>query len=124
MLPTSKSMDYATDDILRTFVFYIKGCTTEATYNPEIGALCSYIVVQAVQEAICALNMKINTSYLWTDSSIVLTWIQGPPTRWKTYVGNRVAIIQEERDSATWRHVPSQSNPADLISRVVKLQLF
>jgi hypothetical protein len=33
-------------------------------------------------------------------------------------VGNRVALIQEETASATCRHVPTQSNPADLISRV------
>jgi len=37
--------------------------------------------------------------------------------KWKTFVGNRVATIQDETSSATWRHVPSQSNPADLISR-------
>jgi len=59
-------------------------------------------------------------SYSLTDSSIVLTWIQGPPNRWKTFVGNRVATIQEETASATWRHVPSQSNPADFISRAVE----
>ena len=53
----------------------------------------------------------------WTDSSIVLTWIQGPSTRWKTFVGNRVAFIQEETSSASWQHTPSQDNPADLISR-------
>jgi len=35
-------------------------------------------------------------------------------------VDNRVATIQEESASATWRHVPSQSNPADLISRGVE----
>jgi hypothetical protein len=35
-------------------------------------------------------------------------------------VGNRVATIQEETASATWRHVPSQSNPANLISRGVE----
>jgi hypothetical protein len=48
------------------------------------------------------------------NSSILLTWIHGPPNEWKTFVGNRVAIIQEE----TILHhgdVPSQSNPADLI---------
>jgi len=32
-------------------------------------------------------------------------------------VGNRVAFIQEETSSASWQHVPSQDNPADLISR-------
>ena len=48
---------------------------------------------------------------------IVLTWIQGASTRWKTFVGNRVAFIQEATVDATWGHVPSSSNPADLISR-------
>ena len=62
-------------------------------------------------------NTTIDESYLWTDSYIVLTWIQGPPNKWKAFVGNRVAVIQEETASATWRHVPTQSNPADLTSR-------
>jgi hypothetical protein len=62
----------------------------------------------------------INESYLWTDSSIVLTGIQGPPNKLKTFVGNGVAIIQEETASATWRHVPTQSNPTYLISRGVE----
>jgi len=57
---------------------------------------------------------------LWTDSCIVLTWIQGPLTNWKKSVGNRVAIIQDETASAMWRHVPTHSNPADLISRGIE----
>ena len=65
------------------------------------------------------LNIKINESYSLTDSYIVLIWIQGPSNRWKTFVGNRVATIQEETASATWRHVPSQSN-SDLVSRGVE----
>jgi hypothetical protein len=39
------------------------------------------------------------------------------PTKWKTFVGNRVAKIQEETFAVSWRHVPTESNPADLISR-------
>jgi hypothetical protein len=72
------------------------------------------------KKAIRALNTTIDESYLWTDSSIVLTWVQIPSNKWKTFVDNRVAIIQEETASATWRHVPTQSNPADLISREVE----
>jgi hypothetical protein len=71
------------------------------------------------KKAICTLNITVNESHLWTDSSIALTWIQDPPNKWKTFVGNRVALIQEETVSATWRHVPTESNPADLISRGV-----
>ena len=51
---------------------------------------------------------------------IVLTWIQSPPNKWKIFVGNRVALNQEETTSASWRHVPSQYNPADLISRGIE----
>jgi hypothetical protein len=78
------------------------------------------LLARLYKKAIRAVNKTINESYLWTDSSIVLTWIPGPSNKWKTFVGNRVAIIQKETASATWRHVPTQSNPADLISRGVE----
>ena len=75
-----------------------------------IGALCSYIAGQAVQEG-HSCPQHNNEFYLWTDSSIVLTWIQGPPNKWKTSVGHNVDMIQEETSSAIWRHVPTESNP-------------
>jgi hypothetical protein len=61
-----------------------------------------------------AFNITI-MSPTYGQTSIVLTWIQGSSDKWKTFVGNRVAIIQEET-SAIW-DVPSQSNLAYLISR-------
>jgi len=73
-----------------------------------------------VPSLLMSLNNTNNESYSLSDSSIVLTWIQGPPNKWKTFVGNRVATIQEETASATWKHVPSQSNPADFISKGVE----
>jgi len=57
---------------------------------------------------------------LWTDSSIVLTCVQGPPNKWKIFVGNRIALFEEESAAATWSHVTSQFNPADLISREIE----
>jgi len=84
---------------------------------PRLELCAATLLAKLYKKAICALNTTINVLYLWTDSSIVLTWIQGPPNTWKIFVGNRVAIIQEETASATWRHVPTQSNPADLLSR-------
>ena len=84
---------------------------------PRLELCAATLLSKLYKKATRALNIPVNESYLWTDSSIVLTWIQGPSNKWKTFVGNRVATIQEETSSATWRHVPSQSNPADLISR-------
>jgi hypothetical protein len=84
---------------------------------PRLELCAATLLSKLYNKATFALNLKIDVSDLWTDSSIALTWIQDPPTKWKTFVGNRVATTQEETKSATWRHVPTQSNPADLISR-------
>jgi len=54
------------------------------------------------KKAIGALNITINETYLRRDTSNVLTWIQGPPNKWKIFVGNRFALIQEETASASW----------------------
>jgi hypothetical protein len=52
-----------------------------------------------------------------TDSTIVLAWIAAIPTRWKTFIANRVVDIQENISVAMWRHIPSDDSSADLISR-------
>jgi hypothetical protein len=67
-----------------------------------------------------ALNITIDDSYRWINSSIVLTWIRVPPNKWKIFVGNRVTIIREETAAVTWIHVPPQFNSADLISRGIE----
>ncbi|XP_044754989.1 uncharacterized protein LOC123317724 [Coccinella septempunctata] len=51
------------------------------------------------------------------DSSVALSWIRGESHRWKTFVGNRVAEIQDLIPSDCWRHVVSEDNPADCASR-------
>jgi len=101
-------------------VFHIEGTPLKQLTIPRLEFCAATLLSKLYKKAIGALNITINESYLWTDSSIVLTWMQGPPNKWKTFVGNRVALIQEETASVTWRQVPSQSNAADLISRGIE----
>ena len=61
--------------------------------------------------------MTTDQTLLWTDSMIVLHWIKTPPHTLKTFVVNRVTQIQKEIQVTQWRHVPSQHNPADCLSR-------
>ncbi|XP_068914704.1 uncharacterized protein [Tenebrio molitor] len=49
----------------------------------------------------------------WSDSQIALAWIHGHPSRWKTFVANRVSYIQTSLPALTWRYIPSSDNPAD-----------
>lgn len=43
--------------------------------------------------------------------------IKAPSSKWKTFVANRVAEIQNLTSISEWNHVKSQDNPVDLISR-------
>ncbi|XP_029158933.1 uncharacterized protein LOC114931136 [Nylanderia fulva] len=63
------------------------------------------------------LNLKDVPIYLWTDSSITLTWIQNHPSRWKDFIQNRVVLIQEILPQAKWKFVSSKENPADFATR-------
>lgn len=55
--------------------------------------------------------------FCWTDSAVVLAWLQQHPSRWKTFVANRVATIQQYLPKAKWQHVATEENPADCASR-------
>ena len=63
--------------------------------------------------------LDIPTYFAWTDSTIVLCWLRKLPTTLKTFVAHRVSAIQDLVPTSRWRHVPTQENPADLLSRGV-----
>ncbi|XP_055615114.1 uncharacterized protein LOC129761420 [Toxorhynchites rutilus septentrionalis] len=64
-----------------------------------------------------ALDLQIESSHFWTDSTVTLQWLKSPPNVWKTFVANRVAEVQHHTHGCQWRHVPGSENPAELVSR-------
>ena len=64
--------------------------------------------------------MSIVTFY--SDSRDVLWWIRGHGRDFRTFVANRVGEIQSSCDPAQWQHVPTEQNPADLVSRGVSTE--
>ncbi|XP_055714376.1 uncharacterized protein LOC129808615 [Phlebotomus papatasi] len=60
--------------------------------------------------------------YFWCDSSVVISWINRPPSSFKIFFSNRMEGILKLSTPAQWKHVPTHSNPADLISRGVTPQ--
>lgn len=55
--------------------------------------------------------------FIWTDSEVVLHWLRKQPDELKTYVARRVGKIRRIVDATDCRHVRSELNPADLLSR-------
>ncbi|XP_064475319.1 uncharacterized protein LOC135389184 [Ornithodoros turicata] len=64
-----------------------------------------------------ALALPDEEMTFWTDSTITLSWIQSKASRWKPFVRNRVAEIQEKSSVQQWRHCPGYENPADAVTR-------
>jgi hypothetical protein len=60
-------------------------------------------------------GFPVESSYCWSDSTVVLHWIKGNGD-YKQFVANRVKKINDHQD-LIWRHVPTSDNPADRASR-------
>lgn len=53
----------------------------------------------------------------FSDSKIVLSWLNSHPSRWKMYVAGRTSKILENMTSQQWSYVNTKHNPADYASR-------
>ncbi|XP_058840849.1 uncharacterized protein LOC131696319 [Topomyia yanbarensis] len=81
--------------------------------------LCAAVLSASLYEKVMKSLETACEVFFWVDSTIVLYWLKSCPSRWKTFVANRVSTIQSTTGSCSWQHVPGESNPADLISRGV-----
>lgn len=80
--------------------------------------LCGAVLVsKLLLESAEVLGIPKNNIRAWTDSTIVLAWLNSHPSRWKTFVGNRVAEVLTSLNSWQWSHVSTKMNPADSASR-------
>ena len=68
-----------------------------------------------------ALSVETKSITFWTDSANVLWWIRGYSRAFKPFVANRVGEIQMSSSPERWRYIPTAMNPADCLTRGVKL---
>ena len=52
-----------------------------------------------------------------SDSMSVLWWVRNHSRNFKPFIANRVGEIQTVSKPEQWRYIPSELNPADIISR-------
>ncbi|KAJ8377289.1 hypothetical protein AAFF_G00261380 [Aldrovandia affinis] len=66
------------------------------------------------------LQVPLQPSTFWTDSTTVLRYIDNDTARFKTFVANRINVIREATKPSQWKYVRTTENPADLPSRGLK----
>ncbi|CAH2109124.1 unnamed protein product [Euphydryas editha] len=88
---------------------------------PRLELCGALVAAKLLEKVLQTIRLHVDSCFLWTDSSVVLSWLKTPPNKLKPFVKNRVADIQEITKSCLWRHVPTSSNPADLLSRGISV---
>jgi len=84
---------------------------------PRLELCAAVLLCRLSNKIVKKLKLNISRCYWWTDSTIVIAWISSPSANWNVFVSHRVGEIQELTSAHEWRHVKSDDNPADVISR-------
>ena len=84
---------------------------------PRLELCGAHLLSKLLHHVRGVLSIPLQDIFGWTDSSIVLSWMQGNPRRFKTYVGNRISSILDLIPPERWKHVRGVENPADCVSR-------
>lgn len=84
---------------------------------PRLELTAAVLLTRLLASVASDLSIPLDKCYGWTDSSIVLSWLNHAPETLRTYEANRVTVILELLSRGQWRHVRSEDNPADLPSR-------
>jgi len=86
---------------------------------PRLELLGAVLAAQLLDFSCRTLRINKESCRLWSDSTVVVSWIKGDPSRWKPFVANRIAQIQELSIPSQWSHCAGTSNPADMLTRGV-----
>ena len=85
---------------------------------PSLELVATHMAANLTDNIKIALeNLNIRNVFGWTDSTVVLHWLEKNGD-YNQFVNNRVDKIKE-KDYITWRHVPTNEDPADIGSKGV-----
>ncbi len=89
---------------------------------PRLELMGALIASRLAKTIVDEFKIKPSRVTLWTDSQVVLHWINSDSITYKQFVGVRVAEIQSLWSSINWRYVPTGQNPADDLSRGIRVE--
>lgn len=84
---------------------------------PRLELCGAVLLTKLMNRVLASLKLEIAQKVYWTDSKIVLAWINSFSRKWHLFVANRVSEIHNDSTPSEWNHVGTKDNPADLVSR-------
>ncbi|CAH2088460.1 unnamed protein product [Euphydryas editha] len=95
--------------------YYVDGLLTGGDTGMELGA--ALLATKLINEVSQVMKIPKDKLFAWSDSTVVLAWLSGEPSRWTAFGSNRVSEILTILDREQWNHVSTDQNPADCASR-------
>lgn len=84
---------------------------------PRLELCASVLLAELMEKVISCMNINFDKVYFWTDSYVTLYRIKSNPSKYGTFVANRISLIQEMSHPDNWLYIPTTLNPADIVSR-------
>ena len=84
---------------------------------PQLELCGAMVMAKFLRHCQQIFDVPNESTFAWTDSTIVLSWLRGDSSRFKPFVGSRVTEIMDLLPPSRWRHVTGTSNLADCTSR-------
>lgn len=90
---------------------------TKITTIPRLELTAAVISVKMSDMLKSQLRMEIHDEWFWTDSQIVLAYVNNDARRFHVFVANRITRIKQSTNAGQWCYVETSENPADHASR-------
>ena len=88
---------------------------------PRLELAAAVLAVRVDQMLRAELELPLDQSTFWTDSTAVLKYIKNEDKRFYIFVSNRVTSIRDATQVSQWRYINTKDNPADYASRGMKV---
>ena len=84
---------------------------------PRLELQAAVVAARLKTKILEEIDLKVNETYFWSDSKIVLHYLGNAQRRFSVYVSHRVAEITSKSDINEWHHIPGTMNVADDCTR-------
>ncbi|XP_039475082.1 uncharacterized protein LOC120442538 [Oreochromis aureus] len=93
---------------------------TKVATVPRLELSAAVVAVRISDMLKAELELEDAQEFFWTDSQVVLGYINNDARRFHVFVANRIQRIKESTQPMQWKFVASDLNPADHASRGLK----
>ncbi|XP_052406346.1 uncharacterized protein LOC127952103 [Carassius gibelio] len=91
---------------------------------PRLELCAAVLAIEITEMIVSEMDTMFDNIVYYTDSKVVLGYIQNQSRRFYVYVHNRIQRIRQSPCSGLWKYVPTHLNPADIGSRTVTSDLL